>query len=1032
MVAPLAALAQQPTIGSIEMRVFDDQGRGLPGATVTITGPMGERSMVSSPNGTAAFKSVGVGTYRVRVTMTGFATIEVPDVGVSAGQRAKLPVTLASGTVETVTVISSAPLVDPRQMEVSSTFKTSEAAESLPIGRNFTAAVAFAPGVVSGLGTGEGNYSIGGSSGLENSYTIDGVNITDGGYGGVGTYSIVFGSLGTGITSDFLEEVQVKTAGFEAEYGQALGGVVTGVVKSGTNDLSGSVKVFASPDSLESSGDDVSLPTGAINTHDRGETDLGISAGGPIAKDRAFWFAAFNPVSTTSTRYIEEVENPILDLDPAAVSTYPDSNVFPGAFSSRETERDRDNYAAKFNVLATSNHWFELTAFGDPSDGVGRDGIATGTFVMEGDSDGDDVLDPAASRIAAGFDADGGRSTIDYGADQQSLRYNGLFPGDWFVQAQVSHRENEFSEISTVNDFRYRDRRAYFEWLFGNGSQGDHELKFGAQYFDLEYTQPSIYSGPTFTLPFPDGMGGTIPVETTSGVLVDVRGGIPDCGNCAVSTGNPYYRVTRGRFSPVPGPVSGEEVAFFLQDTWNISDKFTLKLGVRSTQQELTGSEGFTLNFTQLSSSSFSQDPSVFMPGSYKFDTEWSPRVGFSYDPWGDGKGKAFLHYARYFERVPADLAVRQFSNEVGTSFFEFTDPDLTNPRAGRPIFLQGTSPGRVEDGTKLPYVDEFVLGWEQLIRPDLSFSVRGIFREQGRVLEDVAFTIAEAQLNYYYYYDANDNGMIDDDISEIPFPGFGMEGFGEYVLANPGENTGDGFGTPTREYKAVEFEFQKRMSNNWRMTANYRYSELKGNYEGLFRNDNGQSDPNITSVFDYPDSPIMRGQQNSGPLNSDRPHVLHILGTRVYDSGLELGGGFNWQSGTPRTPLLAHPLYLNSGEIPGIDPVFGVYDTNIMEWTTQSGTGDFLAGYTDSPRGSLGRLPDIATMDLHAGYTVKLARDMRLKLTADVFNLFDSQEATVIDDAVEATTAVPNANFNKARTLQLPRAVRVAANFTW
>src|SRR5437667_464439 len=115
-------------------------------------------------------------------------------------------------------------------------------ADAVPIGRSFTDTYAVAAGVVSGLGTGQGNYSIGGASGLENTYLIDGVNVTNTGYGGIGAYNINYGSLGTGVTSDFLDEVQIKTGGFEAEYGQALGGIINTIVKSGTNDFKGSGK----------------------------------------------------------------------------------------------------------------------------------------------------------------------------------------------------------------------------------------------------------------------------------------------------------------------------------------------------------------------------------------------------------------------------------------------------------------------------------------------------------------------------------------------------------------------------------------------------------------------------------------------------------------------------------------------------------------------------------------------------------------------------------------------------------------------
>jgi hypothetical protein len=77
-------------------------------------------------------------------------------------------------------------------------------------------------------------------------------------------------------------------------------------------------------------------------------------------------------------------------------------------------------------------------------------------------------------------------------------------------------------------------------------------------------------------------------------------------------------------------------------------------------------------------------------------------------------------------------------------------------------------------------------------------------------------------------------------------------------------------FPKPQRRYKSLELIYTKRFSDNWSVYANYRFARLIGNYEGLFRNDNGQSDPNITSLYDFPNSPLMSGQFNSGPLPSD------------------------------------------------------------------------------------------------------------------------------------------------------------------
>lgn len=1088
---PLAALAQQPTTGTLRGVVGDRDGKPLPGATVVVTGPLGERGVQTDETGNFELRFLPTGTYKVRVEMASFATIEIPDVVINAGQRTSLPVTLLPGQEEQVDV-QATPLIDAKRTEIATNFNAKESVETLPVGRNFTDVVQFAAGVVDGGATGAGNYSIGGSSGLENSYIIDGVNITDSGYGGVGSYSIVYGSLGTGITSQFLEEVQVKTGGFEAEYGQALGGVVAGTIRAGTNDFVGSVAAYLEPASWEAQGKDVSLVTGAFNVHERQRTDLGVSAGGPIIKDRLFWFAGFNPVTTKRETFAERITNPITtnsspgDLgDAGALVTYPDTIVFPSTGSGREVKRSQDSYTAKLNWSATPNHRLELTAFGDPSDGDGRSGATAGQFVMTGliDTNGDLIGDTPSTPKTAAFRGNARRSNLDYGADQQSLKYNGLFSGEWFLEGQVNHRKNEFSESSLINDHQYTDNRIVREQFFSNpqtikrsmaptsggagfiGSQtdttwdysvklsknfGSHELKAGVQYFDLEYEQPNIYSGPKFNVYYPGvGIGAApIALRTTSGALVQVRNGIPGCATCGFSAGAPQYRTTRARFSPSDSPVKGKETAIFLQDTWTLNDKWNVKLGVRTTSQKLEGSSEFTINFRQELDADgnllgYSTTPTTYSPNAYKFKTEFSPRIGVSFDPQANGKTKLYANYARYFERVPADLAVRQFSNEISTSTGRFRDPNLSTPNLNIVPNALGLEPGVVcgqakaagicTGKSRLPYVDEVVLGWQQLLRPDLSVEVRGIYRDQGRILEDVQFATNEEILNLYY-------GDLDHDgtIEAPPFPNFGAAPFGAYVLANPGDNTGGTFGSPERTYKAMEVVLNKTLADHWQFNANYRYSRLRGNYEGLFRNDNGQSDPNITSLFDFPLlsadgelSRTLRGQYENGPLNTDRPHVLHLLGTYTFDNGFEAGGIFTWQSGIPRTALLAHPNYQNSGEIPGQDPVYvapvdsnddGVLDT----WVTGARVvGEtFLFDYTDAPRGSLGRTPELATLDVHLGYR-RAIKDTSLKVTLDVLNIFNAQEVATLNDNVELTASVPDPTFNKITGYQLPRSIR-------
>ncbi|HWJ55282.1 MAG TPA: TonB-dependent receptor plug domain-containing protein, partial [Vicinamibacterales bacterium] len=174
-----------------------------------------------------------------------------------------------------------------------------------PVQRQLGDTLYLAPGVSSGGGTGRQNPSVGGSSGLENQYLVDGVNITNPGYGALGSYSIVLGSLGTGVTFDFIQEVQVKTAGYEAQYGQATGGVVSVVTKTGSNQLRGTAFAYAQPAFAQASFTPIETTNAtrpeAVNTTETQVSDAGLEISGPLVRDRLFFFAAIDPQMDRST-----------------------------------------------------------------------------------------------------------------------------------------------------------------------------------------------------------------------------------------------------------------------------------------------------------------------------------------------------------------------------------------------------------------------------------------------------------------------------------------------------------------------------------------------------------------------------------------------------------------------------------------------------------------------------------------------------------------------------------------------------------
>ena len=234
MIFSLAAigLAQESTVkGNLAVTISDPSGALVPGATVTVTGPTGERSLQTDAEGRTLFQVLIPGYYSVRVAKDGFKTAEVRAAEVVTGRTSTVTLKLELGTsATTVEVNASSVEVDTTSTAVGSNL-TDNFYASVPVPRNVTGLFYAAPGVTSGGGTGTANPSIAGGTGLENNYVADGVSITDGGFGGIGVYSRLYGSLSTGINLSFVKEVDVKTAGFEAQYGKSTGGIVQIVTK---------------------------------------------------------------------------------------------------------------------------------------------------------------------------------------------------------------------------------------------------------------------------------------------------------------------------------------------------------------------------------------------------------------------------------------------------------------------------------------------------------------------------------------------------------------------------------------------------------------------------------------------------------------------------------------------------------------------------------------------------------------------------------------------------------------------------------
>ncbi|MEZ5292021.1 MAG: TonB-dependent receptor [Vicinamibacterales bacterium] len=964
----------QETTGTLSGKLVDAQGLALPGVSVTVTGPQGSKAYVTDAEGMFRASFLTPGTYEVRAELQGFKAVERRGISVSLGQTTTLTLSLeVGGLTETVQVVGTSSIVDTKSTTTGAVI-SSELLAKVPVGRRFTDTLYLAPGVSSSGSAGTANPSVSGGSGLDNLYVVDGVNITNTGYGAVGSYSIVFGSLGSATPFDFIKEVQVKTGGYQAEFGQSLGGVVNVVTKSGSNAINGSVFGYTQPNTLEADWKTYQSANGTVNTLHTQRSDVGIEAGFPLIQNKLFGFAAINPAWEKRT-FIAPDDFPLRSLG--------------------EVDRDRTflAYSGKLTWQAAAAHRLDASFFGDPA--KGKNGPQRTSSLLVDDT--------------SSF------SEIEFGGHNQTLRYDGVLGSNLLVEGSYAHAFNRIAETPGVNEWRVTDTTVvpnvitggigFFEQ--GNEStnhqfsgkvtyiQGRHEIKAGALFEDVEYSQVNQRTGPTFTAP--DGR------ETATGAQVSILSD-PTFGR--------IWRVTRANFNS--GRVTTQNYwAAFAQDSWRVGDRLTVNAGLRYEQQTLVGTFDTltTLTGEQLSD--------------FALKNNWAPRIGVVFDVLGGGRSKLYGNYGRYYARIPNDLAARALSGDEGASRIDYFDAQLTQPipqgtEAGgqtNHFVLSGVGADQIDPNAKLSYQDEFVAGFEYEAMANTNLGVRYIHRNVGRVLED----IADAPVVAY----------------DLGLPGLSSV---EYILTNPDASfptrfpeLGASFEDPKHVYDAVELTVDRRFANNWSALASYRWSRLFGNFEGFYREDNGQSDPGITSLYDFPtNDPSFTaiggtefgylgdirylGKLGEGPLPLDRPHQVKVYGNYAFMGGLAIGAGLRVQSGKPLTALAALAPYDNDSEIP----------------LTPRGEG------FDTVDGFKTRTPFETQLDVQASYALTFGT-RRVTLLADAFNVLNTRKVTDYNAAIEQSFGVLNPDYGtptsqnvSGQQFQAPFSLRLGARFSW
>jgi outer membrane receptor protein involved in Fe transport len=695
MLALAAPLATAQTSGSVAGSITDETGAVLPGASVTLSGPrlQGVRTATTDAQGRYRFLNIPAGDqYKVTATLSGFQPLTKEGLHVYLGQEATVNVQIKAALTEAVTVVGESPLVDVSKTTTGVNVTASQF-ETLPTARNFQQLTTLAPGVTLEMGDHDTRFAtspnVGASSAPENNYIIDGLSATD----------PRFGTSGTNLTMNFVQEVQVMTGGYGAEYGRSTGGVFNVVTKSGGNTFHGDVFTYYrnkdwSPDQV------VRRRNKETTTFFNGDTnlDFGASLGGPIVKDKLWFFLAADP--TRRTTYIGGSVTGGTTAPSAGQQYDTDSNIFAG----------------KLTFTPTTNHTLVLTAFGDPTTQRGWLGLANS--------------EPGpALRL---------QRTGSYNG---ALRYNGILSPRWLVEASIGrhHQRNELEPDSdtgrnvprqideTIGQYEYggfqriqndqSDRDAFllkFTNFFGN-----HELRYG---FDVEKNKYDADLHELWYRYF--GFSGS-------------RGG--------------HY--IQGRDYFVQGKGTTTNAALFAQDSWKITPSLTLNLGIRYEEQWLDSANNVAVGASLAEAETCNADVTACRTiDQLKLKGNWAPRIGLVWDPLKNGKSKIYGFWGRFYEAIPLDLNIRAINGE------RYVITQWVNPNPainasnwynsnGNPLDQNGswsqftqsalTALTPLDEDLKAQYQDEIVFGADYQFSSSWSLGARYVDRSLKRVIED-------------------------------------------------------------------------------------------------------------------------------------------------------------------------------------------------------------------------------------------------------------------------------------------------------
>lgn len=877
-------LVAQTNAGLLTGRVTDESGAPLPGVTITATNAATgfTRTVVTESDGSYRFQSLPVGTYSVTADLSGFASVTTRNVEVNVATERTNNFSLRQAAVkEQITVTAASPLVETTP--AVGTVVSQREIENLPLnGRQFANLGSLAPGTSLSVNNdptkpGQLTIALNGGSGRNVNFLVDGGDNTDDTIGGaLQNYNI-----------EAVQEFNIQTQQYKAEYGRTTGGVLTVVTKTGTNDFQGSAYEFYRDKSLNEETEAERLGGSGKSPYRRDQ--YGASLGGPIIRDRAHFFVTGERTNRRT--------NYIVDTTPGAGQPpiYPE---LQGAVVG--TPFKDDLLTAKASVDVNARQFLQVRyGYQKNSDvyGAASNTIpsALGTITNNYHS------------VLAGHTWQIGSSMVNDFVFQNTHFKNAILPNsnDPYLAypGGVQAGQNVNTPQSTVQIKRqYKDDFSWSQTLFARRN----DFKVGINYID----EPLL--GGDFT----SGVAGQFTL------LQPVQG-------------SPVSEITVfGGFAGYNTPIKQHN--YYAQDDISFNKNLTLNVGLRYDLWT-----GFDLNQTSnpiwqaLSTQtkyneSYLKDFQGGRGGVLSNDTNnWAPRLGFTYDIHGDSKNIIRGGVGRYFDfpytnatilfpalsvqsnyGVVYHLANANGIRNPNGSFFKPGDP---LPPEGK-VPLDAGVPNEVASPTlATPYSDQISLGYSWQVNPWLGLNVDGSH-------------IAYRDIPFRFRANPRDPAT-----GQARFPQFG--------------NFRIWYGNGKADYNGINIGGHARLGDTFELQGFYTLSRATGNVLGgadEFRITAAEYEPDLRAVRDQsvnPYDPLCGACM--GPLNTDARHRVTLSALYRAPLGINVSGIVRYHSATPYTEWAGHDI---TGDGYAFDLAPGVTHVNSLRGNSFSQTDLRLA----------------------------------------------------------------------------------------